>query len=289
MLYGCGLRVTEPLELRRKDVDIGGRRLVIRGAKGGKDRVVEVPRVLAGDLAAQMRLARAVWQADAAAGLPVALPGLLARKSPRLAFTEAWSWIFPAHKASKHPRTGEPVRWRMHEVNVQRAVRAAAAKAGLPGRVTPHMLRHCYATHAHEAGATARDLQEALGHNQLDTTMRYLTPSRARVRVRWMRRLQPPRDRVRAEAGLRRGVGGPKGPVYQHHSRALPGGARRPRRAGNLYSMRPENPHPNHAKYGATSSPPATCRRWCWASRPRRSRHRAARPSWRKRCLCRRR
>lgn len=91
MLYGCGLRVTEPLELRRKDVDIGGRRLVIRGAKGGKDRVVEVPRVLAGDLAAQMRLARAVWQADAAAGLPVALPGLLARKSPRLAFTEAWS------------------------------------------------------------------------------------------------------------------------------------------------------------------------------------------------------
>lgn len=70
----------------------------------------------------------------------------------------------------------------MHEVNVQRAVRAAAAKAGLPNRITPHMLRHCYATHAHEAGATARDLQEALGHNQLDTTMRYLTLSRARVR-----------------------------------------------------------------------------------------------------------
>ncbi len=182
MLYGCGLRVTEPLELRRKDVDIEARRLVVRGTKGGKDRVVEVPPVLAADLAAQMRLARAVWTSDTKAGLPVALPGLLAKKSPRLAFTEAWAWIFPAHKPSKHPRTGEPVRWRMHEVNVQRAVRAAAAKAGLPGRITPHMLRHCYATHAHEAGATARDLQEALGHNHLDTTMRYLTPSRAGVR-----------------------------------------------------------------------------------------------------------
>ena len=182
MLYGCGLRVTEPLELRWKDVDLILRRLVIRGAKGGKDRVVELPRVLVEDLAAQMRMARAVWRADAAAGLPVAMPGLLARKSPRLAFTEAWAWIFPAHEPTKHPRTGEPVRWRMHEVNVQRAVRAAAAKAGLTARVTPQVLRHCYATHTHQAGAAARDLQEALGHAHLDTTMRYLTPSLPGVR-----------------------------------------------------------------------------------------------------------
>jgi integron integrase len=181
MLYGCGLRVTEPLELRRKDVDLEVRRLVIRGAKGGKDRVVELPDILADAMAAQLRVARAVWQADVAAGLPVALPGLLAKKSPRLALTEAWSWVFPAHKPSKHPRTGQPVRWRMHEVNVQRAVRAAAAKAGISSRVTPHLLRHCYATHAHEAGASVRDLQAALGHSQIETTMRYLTPSRTGV------------------------------------------------------------------------------------------------------------
>ena len=70
----------------------------------------------------------------------------------------------------------------MHEANVQRAVRAAAAKTGLAGKVTPHVLRHCYATHAHEAGAAARNLQEAMGHTQLETTMRYLTPSAAGVR-----------------------------------------------------------------------------------------------------------
>ena len=182
LLYGAGLRVTEPLELRLKDVDLAARRLVIRGAKGGKDRVVELPRMLVESVGAQVRVAQAVWRGDAAAGLPVAMPGLLATKSPKMALTEAWAWVFPAHQPMKHPRTGKRVRWRMHESNVQRAVRAAAERTGLAGKVTPHVLRHCYATHAHEAGAPARNLQEAMGHTQLETTMRYLTPSAAGVR-----------------------------------------------------------------------------------------------------------
>ena len=175
LLYGAGLRVTEPLELRIKDVDLPARRLVIRGAKGAKDRVVNLPAVLVEAMTGQLRTARAVWKADVAAGL-------LARKSPRLARTEAWAWVFPAHAPMAHLLTGERVRWRMHEVNVQRAVRAAAEKAGLAGRVTPHVLRHCYATHAHEAGAPVRNLQEAMGHTQMETTMRYLTPSADGVR-----------------------------------------------------------------------------------------------------------
>ena len=182
LLYGAGLRVSEPLELRVKDVDLAGRKLVIRGAKGGRDRVVELPRVLVEAVEGQLRAARAVWRGDAAAGLPVAMPGLLAKKSPKVALTEAWAWLFPAHQPTNHPRTGLRVRWRMHEANVQRAVRAAAARTGLAGRVTPRVLRHCYATHAHEAGAPARNLQEAMGHAQLETTMRYLTPSAAGVR-----------------------------------------------------------------------------------------------------------
>ena len=84
-------------------------------------------------------------------------------------------------KPSAHPRTGERVRWRMHEVNVQRAVRRGAEKAGLPSKVTPHVLRHTYATHAHGAGAAARDLQAVLGHAKLETTMRYLEAQPARV------------------------------------------------------------------------------------------------------------
>jgi site-specific recombinase XerD len=70
----------------------------------------------------------------------------------------------------------------MHEVNVQRAVRAGARKAGLTARVTPHVLRHSYATHVHRAGAAARDLEAVLGDRQLETTMRYLAWEPGRVR-----------------------------------------------------------------------------------------------------------
>jgi integron integrase len=182
LLYGCGLRVSEPLELRVKDVDLAGGRLVIRAAKGNKDRIVPLPEALRGEIEAQLRVARATARGDAAAGLPVAMPTALARKYPKAALQEAWAWLFPAHQPTAHPRTRETVRWRMHEVNVQRAVRAAAEKAGLAVRVTPHVLRHCYATHVHRAGAAARDVQEVLGHTKLETTMRYLAAEPAKVR-----------------------------------------------------------------------------------------------------------
>ena len=182
LLYGCGLRVGEPLELRIKDVNLAERQVTLRGAKGGKDRIVPLPECMVTEMEGQLRVARAVWRGDAAAGVPVALPGLLARKSARLGLSVAWAWVFPGHGLAKHPRTGGRVRWRMHEVNVQRAVRAAAARAGLVGRATPHVLRHCYATHAHRSGAAARDLQAVLGHSQLETTMRYLAAEPGRVR-----------------------------------------------------------------------------------------------------------
>ena len=177
LLYGCGLRVSEPLELRMKDVDLNGARLTIRFAKGNKDRMVPLPQCLLGEMEAQMRVARAVWKGDVEAGLPIALPTALARKYPKAPFQEPWAWVFPAHAPVKHPRTGQRVRFRMHESNAQRAVRAAAAKAGIVMRVTPHVLRHSYATHAHASGAPARDLQEILGHGKLETTMRYLRPA----------------------------------------------------------------------------------------------------------------
>ena len=181
LLYGCGLRVSEPLELRIKDVRLVDSLLIIRDAKGGKDRRVALPCSLVPEIKAQMEWARAMWQRDVDAGLPVALPGRLAQKYPRSAFAWQWYWLFPAHQGCKHPRTGERVRWRMHEVNVQRCVKAAAQKAGLEGTVTPHHLRHAYATHAMQQGAYVRDVQVAMGHAHLETTMGYLTPEVARV------------------------------------------------------------------------------------------------------------
>lgn len=178
LIYGCGLRVTEPLSLRIKDVLED--RLVIRAAKGGKDRVVALPCSLATDLHEQTESARIVWRRDSAARMPVALPGLLATKYPSDQFCWPWAWLFPAAHPCVHPRTGQMVRWRLHEANVQRAIRRAGRKLNL--RILPHELRHAYATHCLDRGANPRALQQAMGHASLETTMGYLHADAMNVR-----------------------------------------------------------------------------------------------------------
>ena len=182
LLYGCGLRVTEPLELRVNRVDVEAGQIVIRAAKGNEDRIVALPECRKDAVAAQLGVARALARSDAGAGLPVALPGLLAAKVPKAKFDQGWAWVFPAVKATTHSRSGEQVRWRMHEVTVRRAVRKAAEKAGMSVTATPHVLRHTFATHAHHAGAAARALQAVLGHTKLETTMGYLDARPTNVR-----------------------------------------------------------------------------------------------------------
>ena len=172
LIYGSGLRVSEPLNLRLKDVLLSESKLILRGAKGGKDRFVAIPCSLAAELRAQVELARATGERDRLARLPVALPGLLATKYPHWQFSPKWAWVFPAHAPCVHPRTGARVRWRCHEANVQRCVRAAARPLGLD--ITPHHLRHAYATHCLNAGQNPRAIQMAMGHSQLETTMGYL-------------------------------------------------------------------------------------------------------------------
>lgn len=179
LLYGSGLRVTEPLNLRLRDVMIAESRLIIRGAKGDKDRVVSLPCQLVPLIQHQMKKARAIWEAQKEIAVP--LLGLLAKKYPAAAFSQPWAFLFPSHRPVKHPRTGEIVRWRMHEANVQRCVRAAAAKAKIVGNITPHCLRHAYATHAMQSGAFVRDVQAVMGHASLETTMGYLHAESGRV------------------------------------------------------------------------------------------------------------
>ncbi|MGZ4973143.1 MAG: integron integrase [Limisphaerales bacterium] len=172
LLYGCGLRVTEPLNLRIKDVNLESGHLTIRAAKGGKDRVVAIPCSVSEDLRQQMESARIVWKHDQLAQMPVVLPGQLANKYPHAQFDWKWAWVFPANEPCLHPRTGKLVRWRLHEANIQRAVRSACRKKGL--FILPHELRHAYATHCLNRGANPRAIQEAMGHKSLETTMGYL-------------------------------------------------------------------------------------------------------------------
>lgn len=180
LLYGCGLRVSEPLNLRLKDVLLTESKLVIRAAKGGKDRFVSLPCCLVAEMRAQMEFAKGVAERDRTAQVPVALPGLLAKKYPHWQFSAKWAWVFPSHKPCLHPRTGEVVRWRVHEANIQRCVRAAARPLGLD--ITPHHLRHAYATHCLNRGGNPRAIQEAMGHSQLETTMGYMHAEALSVR-----------------------------------------------------------------------------------------------------------
>src|SRR5258708_5420958 len=172
MLYGCGLRVSEPLNLPIKDIDLERRRFCIRGAKGGKDRVVAIPLCLISELTQQMQLARVVWERDQQNGMPVMLPHALARKYPEYQFSRGWAWLFPAHNTCRDPRSGRIVRYRMHEVNVQRAIKHARRQLGIC--VLPHELRHSFASHSLERGANPRAIQQVMGHTSLDTTMGYL-------------------------------------------------------------------------------------------------------------------
>ena len=179
LMYGSGLRVTEPLSLRLRDVEMERGRLLIRAAKGNKDRFVPIPRVCVEPLRAQMAKAKAVWEWDRAHTplVGVVLPNALERKYPRAPFALGWFWVFPSPGHCDHPRTGERTHWRLHEGSVQRAVKDAAAAAGIVGTVTPHVLRHAFATHLLEAGTDVRTLQELMGHVSMETTAGYLHPA----------------------------------------------------------------------------------------------------------------
>lgn len=171
LLYGCGLRVNEPLNLRIKDLDVANSRLFILSAKGGKDRVVRLPCSLALEIEQQLDFARAVWQRDQTAQVPVVLPNRLAAKYPAWQFAWKWAWLFPSHHPCRHPRTQAWVRWHVLDCNVQRAVREASRQLGLT--LTPHNLRHAYATHCLDQGTNLKALQEAMGHKCIETTMGY--------------------------------------------------------------------------------------------------------------------
>jgi integrase len=178
LLYGCGMRVSEPIGLRIKDVlwDEGPTgQLIIRGAKGGKDRRVPIPKTCVTPLRLQIAKAQDIWSDDRLnypkVGVP--LPGRLAIKYPSAPFLWQWFWLFPAGDHCNDPWSGLQVRYHLLPDCIQRAVQNAARKVGLEGMISPHVLRHAYATHSRESLDALRQL---LGHSSIETTAGYLHP-----------------------------------------------------------------------------------------------------------------
>jgi integron integrase len=174
LLYGSGLRLMEGLRLRVKDLALERGELIVREAKGGKDRVTMLPGAL--DLAVRAHLARLrAWYDDERRRQQpgVSLPRALGRKFPRAGMQWGWQYLFPAATLCRDPYTGLPVRHHLQEKAIQRAVAAAVHKAHLTQPASCHTLRHCFATHLLEDGYDIRTVQELLGHADLKTTMIY--------------------------------------------------------------------------------------------------------------------
>lgn len=143
LLYGTGLRKMECLRLRVKDLDFDRGIIVVREGKGQKDRITMLPQALAPALREQLACARSLWAADRAAGRPgVELPGALARKYQRAGESWGWFWVFPSDHESTDPRSGLRRRHHLYEQSIQRAIRRAAAAAGIHKPVGAHTLRH---------------------------------------------------------------------------------------------------------------------------------------------------
>lgn len=126
LLYGAGLRLTECLELRVKDLDVGGGQIVVRGGKGGRDRRAPLPNTLVEALNEHLDGVRQLHGRDLAAGYGrVALPGALAVKYPHAAEEWGWQFVFPAGRICRDPRWGPASRYLLHKSVVQRAVTEA--------------------------------------------------------------------------------------------------------------------------------------------------------------------
>ncbi len=174
LLYGSGLRLMEGVRLRVKDLDFEYHTITVRDGKGAKDRVTMLPETLVVPLQDHLRTVKRTHEEDLAKGYgAVYLPYALERKYPNANKEWIWQYVFPANRLSVDPRSGVVRRHHIHESSVQKAVRAAAQAAGIPKRVSPHTLRHSFATHLLEAHYDIRTVQELLGHKDVKTTMIY--------------------------------------------------------------------------------------------------------------------
>lgn len=174
LMYGCGLRLSECLHLRVKDLDFDQSRVIVYQGKGRKDRVLPMPKSLKEPLMQHVESLKPMWEDDRELNVEgVYLPDALDIKYPNGGKQFGWFWIFPSHKISKDPRAKLLRRHHVQENGIQTAIGKAKYRSGIHKRGCCHTLRHSFATHLLLDGTDIRSIQEMMGHTRLETTMKY--------------------------------------------------------------------------------------------------------------------
>ncbi|WP_321777176.1 integron integrase [Sulfurimonas sp.] len=174
LMYGCGLRMSEVLSLRVKDIDLGFEKVYIWDSKSLRDRALPLPIKLKKRIEVQIEAVCELHKKDIENGYgSVYLPFALDKKSPKVKYETKWQYLFPMNNVSKDPRTQIARRHHIHPKTLGRNIKVASQKANLNKRVTSHIFRHSYATHLLQAGIDLRSIQELLGHKSVETTMIY--------------------------------------------------------------------------------------------------------------------
>jgi integron integrase len=174
LMYGCGLRMNEALNIRVKDIDFGYDKVYIWDSKSLKDRTIPLPMKLKKRLEIQVDIVESLHEKDLQNGFgSVYLPYSLERKYPSAKSETKWQYLFPMNNISVDPRTKIQRRHHMLSATLGRNIKQAAMKSKLHKRITSHTFRHSYATHLLQAGIDLRSIQELLGHKSVETTMIY--------------------------------------------------------------------------------------------------------------------
>jgi len=183
LMYGCGLRLNEALNLRVQCLNFDQQLLTIHNGKGGKDRTVPLPQCLLPELSEHLVKLRNLHERDLSEGYAgVFMPGSWARKGPGAAKSFPWQWLFPAVNLTFVPDEGAHRRYHLHDSQLQKALRHTVREIRLTKRVTSHIFRHSFATHLLQVNVDIETIRKLLGHANIQTTMVYLHTARSRTR-----------------------------------------------------------------------------------------------------------
>ena len=174
LLYGAGLRLMELARLRVKDIDMDLNTVTVRSGEGDKDRTTILPAAVKEQLKNHLTEVKSLHESDLSQGYgEVHLPDALSRKYPHAGKEWAWQYVFPARNLSVDPRSGRVARHHISDSAIQGIIKKAIRKAGIPKHASVHTLRHSFATHLLMNGVNIREVQELLGHKNVETTMIY--------------------------------------------------------------------------------------------------------------------